>query len=100
MVLFHPMRAYEMMAVLPVSADSDNEKKREEAISKLLATSGAKVKELTFLGKKTLAYPINKQTEGVYVLVTLEADRLDVAQIEKQARLGGGVMRYLVTAKG
>lgn len=98
MLLFSHMRTYELMLILTHGFDADSEKKREEVVKKLLGDKVA-IPEITSWGKKELAYPIKKQTEGVYLLATVEADGLLVGEVEKQARLIPDVLRYLLTVK-
>ena len=59
----------------------------------------AKVTSVTVLGKKLLAYPIKKQTEGIYVLATLDGAHVHVHELEKKVQLGAEVLRYLLTVK-
>lgn len=92
------MYKYELMLVVRPDFDHENAKKREELIKKLVG-DGVTIAEINVLGKKPLAYPIQKQTEGIYILVKLEAENgLVVANLEKQSRLNEEVLRYLLTA--
>lgn len=94
--MIEPMRRqYELMVVF---APTVEEKKLEDGVKKLVG-EGAAVGEVKVLGKKPLAYPINKQTEGVYVLVTVSAEALHVSDIEKRMKVGTDVLRYLLTVK-
>lgn len=92
------MRQYELMVVFTPAVDEKDAKKLEESVKKLVG-DGAIVSGVTILGKKFLAYPIQKQTEGVYVLAAVAADALHVSDIEKRTRVGTDVLRYLLTVK-
>lgn len=74
-------------------------KKVDDLIKKTIGDSAVTVKEVSILGKKNLAYPIQKLTEGIYLLVNLEAETINVAKIEKQSKLNTDVMRFLLTLK-
>ncbi len=92
------MHTYELMLVVAPDFDHENAKKREELIKKIVGED-ARLAEVNVLGKKPLAYPIKKQTEGIYLLAKLEAENgLVVANLEKQSRLNEAVLRYLLTA--
>lgn len=91
------MRQYELMLVLVPSFDATDEKKAGELVK--LLVGNATVQSLTMIGKKRLAYPIRKQTEGVYVLVSLAAEGLKTSDIERQTQLGTDVLRFLLTVK-
>lgn len=90
-------RVYELMLVLSPDFDSKDEKKVKDLISKLVGVDSS-VSQLTMIGKKALAYPIKKFTEGIYVLAKLSG-LIKVEQIEKQVKLNELVLRYLLTAK-
>lgn len=92
------MQQYELMVVFAPTVDEKDANKLEESVGKLLG-DGATVSGVTILGKKFLAYPIQKQTEGVYVLATVAAEALRVSDIEKRTRVGTDVLRYLLTVK-
>ena len=76
--------------------DFDGE--HQEIVKKLLGET-AKLKEITSLGKKLLAYPIKKQTEAVYLLAQVDAEALILNEIDKRAKLDDVVLRYLLTSK-
>lgn len=91
-------RTYELLLVLQPEVDPKDTAKVEE-ITKQLVSDTAKVKDIAILGKKTLAYPIKKHKEGVYVVVMVEAVKMDISQIERKMQLGSQVIRYLLTYK-
>ncbi len=98
MILPTIMRQYELMVIFRPDFDIKDAKKRDEVIAKLLGAS-VKVQDVTDMGKKRLAYPIQKHEEGVYALVHLEDQALHVGDVEKQFRLQTDVIRYLLTVK-
>ena len=51
------------------------------------------------MGKKRLAYPIQKLSEGIYLLATLASNAIKSADIEKRSSLSTDVIRYLLLAK-
>lgn len=89
-------RVYELMLVLRPDFGGD-EKQTRDLVAKLIGDR--KIKEFTLMGKKRLAYPIKKQTEGVYVVATFEGGAMDIGAFEKQIKLGTDVLRFLVTVK-
>lgn len=88
---------YELMLVLRSDGMWDQEKERTSLLTKLLGGLGVTVKDVTPMGKKYLAYEIDKQSEGFYVVATLEGAGVKVGELEKQVRLTPGVLRYLLT---
>ena len=51
------------------------------------------------MGKRRLAYPINKQSKGIYYCVDFAAGGNTVAEIERMYRLNENVMRFLTVVK-
>ena len=91
------MRKYELMLVLVPTFDPNDEKKVGDLVKTLVGM--ATIQSVTMLGKKRLAYPIRKLTEGVYVQVELEANQVKTADVERQTQLGTDVLRFLLTEK-
>jgi len=89
-------RVYEVMVVLRPDF-SPEEKAVRSLVEKLIGDR--KIKELTIMGKKRLAYPIKKQTEGMYVVATVTGAPMNVGALEKQIKLGTDVLRFLLTVK-
>lgn len=73
------------------------EKPIKDLVAKLIGDR--KIDTFTVMGKKRLAYPIKKQTEGVYALATFSGAPLKVADLEKQMKSGTDFLRYLLTVK-
>jgi small subunit ribosomal protein S6 len=97
MVLLASMqRVYELMLVLRPDFGLE-EKQARDLVEKLIGDR--KIQELTVMGKKRLAYPIKKQTEGVYVVATVAGEVMNVGVLEKQIKLGTDVLRFLLTVK-
>jgi len=87
-------QAYELMLVIRAEVEV-TDKTATELVDKLLSGE-AKMTSVSVLGKKRLAYEIQKQTEGVYVLAKLEGT-IHVHEIEKKVQVGSQVLRYLLT---
>lgn len=82
-----------MLVVRPDFPVEDT-KKRDDLIQKLI--KGATIKDVTVLGKKHLAYPIRKQTDGIYILIHIIGDSIKTGNVEKEAKLGTDVIRFLL----
>ncbi|MGN0622807.1 MAG: 30S ribosomal protein S6, partial [Oscillospiraceae bacterium] len=50
-------------------------------------------------GKRKLAYAINYETEGNYVLWNFTSDTTFPAELERVLKITDGVLRFLVTVK-
>ncbi len=50
-------------------------------------------------GKRLLAYPINKETEGYYVLYSFTSDAQFPAELDRRYKIYDGVLRSLIVKK-
>jgi small subunit ribosomal protein S6 len=91
------MRKYELMVMLTPETDPTDTKKIEAAIAKMLGDDKKAIKNIDIVGKKRLAYEINKKMEAVYVIVSLEAMAIKTSTIDKNMKLMSEVIRYLLT---
>ena len=79
--------------------------KNEEAIPALvekfttLISDNATVDGVEEWGKRRLAYPINYETEGYYVLVNFEADSKVPAELDRVFNITTGVLRSMIIKK-
>ena len=90
------MRNYELMYIVhPEQADDDLTAVKER-VTDLIERSGGKVVKTEPWGLRRLAYPIQDQWEGQYVLLHLELEPQGVAELEHDVRLVEPVMRHLI----
>ena len=90
------MGSYELMIILRPDIDPTDNKKRDSILEKLLGADAKYIKETVSMGKKRLAYEIDKNHEGVYNLVKLEAPHLEAGLMRKQAKLMPEIVRFLL----
>lgn len=88
------MRKYEMLVIL--DATTDNQSEEISKIEELLKNLGGTVSKTDAWGKKTLAYPIRKQTEGYYVLFNFELEPAQTFELRRVLGLRANVYRQLV----
>lgn len=86
---------YQLMLIASGSDEADNLVSKLEKHFRELSVVGPKLERL---GKKTLAYPIHKQTEGEYLLYHFETDGATINQLSDRLRLDQElVLRFLIT---
>ena len=88
------MRKYEMLTILDAGTENQNEEVAK--IEELLKNLGGTVSKTDVWGKRTLAYPINKKTEGYYVLFTFELEPAQTFELRRVLGLRQNVYRQLV----
>ncbi len=69
--------------------------KLNETITALVEKDGGTVAEIEGWGRRRLAYPIKKKTEGYYVLLEIAGSGQEIAEIERRFRVNDTIMRYM-----
>jgi small subunit ribosomal protein S6 len=78
----------------PDAADEDIVK-LNGAIEEMIAKEGGTVVRTDNMGRRKLAYPVNKKTEGHYVLFEIEDSGQTIAELERRMRVNDTIMRYI-----
>lgn len=87
---------YELLYLLPAKFTDEEAGSVETKVNALLAKYGATVENVKRLGKLRLAYPIQREHFGYYVLVHFAAETNALAKIEEALRITTDVMRHLI----
>lgn len=90
------MRKYELICVIHPDQDEAAVKGIIEKIQGWISESGGMVDQVENWGRRSLAYPIRKQTEGQYVLMNLSLPSRATPALEQNLRYLEPVMRYLL----
>jgi small subunit ribosomal protein S6 len=91
------MREYEATFIFPEKEDSFA--KGKELVEKEFSRIKGKILKTDDIGKRELAYTINKQDKGHYIFYNVELDPLKVTEIERNFRLSSDVLKYLFVKK-
>jgi small subunit ribosomal protein S6 len=89
------MANYEIMFIVNPNATDEEIDKINSQIEGVVTAGGGKANQIEKLGKKRLAYLVNKFREGHYVLFTIEAGGAVVREIERRLRVMDLVIKYL-----
>ncbi|MDU0968048.1 MAG: 30S ribosomal protein S6 [Actinomycetaceae bacterium] len=87
------MRAYELMVILNPEVDERTVAPAMEKLLKVVVDNGGTVDNVDIWGKRRLAYDINKQSEGIYVVVDMTTTPDIAAELDRQLSLNETVMR-------
>ena len=93
------MTKYEAIVVLSVNNKTDEDLQSLVEKFKALIEKNGTLESVDEWGKRKLAYEIDDQTEGYYVLYTFSAKPEFPAEFERVLGITDGVMRSLVTVK-
>lgn len=91
------MRKYEVMYIVRPDADEDAVKAAVEKFQNIIVNGGGEVTKSDVMGKRRLAYEINKLRDGYFVLVNFNAEPAVVAELERVMKISDEVIRYLIT---
>ena len=90
------MNTYELVYVIDVSLDDEARKAVVDRFNGMIEQNGGKVTKVEEWGKRRLAYPINYNTEGYYLLVNFESEATLPREIERNMQIADAILRYLI----
>lgn len=89
------MRKYEMLVILEAAAEADQAGETAQ-IEEVIKRLGGTVSKTDVWGKRALAYPIRKKSEGYYVLFNFELEPAQTFELRRVLGLRANVYRQLV----
>lgn len=89
------MRNYEIMFIVSPNAPEEDIDKINTQIEGVITAGGGKIEKIEKLGKRRLAYLVQKFREGSYVLFTVQADGAILKEVERRLRVMDLVIKYL-----
>ncbi|HHY34744.1 MAG TPA: 30S ribosomal protein S6 [Firmicutes bacterium] len=90
------MRLYELMFITRPDLD---EEKVSSVIGKyqdIITSTGGQVKKQDKWGKRRLAYEIDGQREGVYVLITFEGEPALTRELDRLMKIDADLLRHMI----
>ena len=90
--------AYESMLVVSTKGGDEAAEAIVEKF-KAMIEANADLENVDVWGKRRLAYMINKETEGYYVLFTFSCKADFPAELDRVYKITDGVLRSLIVAK-
>ena len=91
------MNKYEIMFIVKPTLEEANIKKSFEDMKKLLTDNKANILEEKEMGQRDLAYEIKKHKTGYYFLLTVEAPKEAINELNRIVNISDTVIRALVT---
>jgi small subunit ribosomal protein S6 len=89
------MRNYEIMFIVNPNATEEEIDKINGQIENIVTSGGGKVEKLEKMGKRRLAYEVDKHREGFYVLFVISANGEIVKESERRLRVLDAVIKYI-----
>jgi len=88
-------RTYEVMYIVDPETSIDKITKLNEAVGKLIEKEGGTVVHMEDIGRRNMAYEINKKKEGHYVLFEIEGSGQEILELERRMRVNDMIIRYV-----
>ena len=89
------MALYETVFIARQDITSAQAETLAETYSQLITDNGGKVSKTEHWGLKTLAFRMNKNRKGHYVLFNIDAPSAAVLEMERNMRINEDVLRYM-----
>jgi small subunit ribosomal protein S6 len=94
------MRQYEVAVVLRADLSDEDRSAQVDVVTNWITTMGGTVAQVDHWGRRRLAYPVARQRDGYYLLITADMPASALTDIERNLRLSENVLRYLITRPG
>ena len=94
------MRAYELMVILDPNLEERTVQPSLDTYLNVVRNDGGTVDSVDVWGRRRLAYEIDKNAEGIYAVVTLQAEPATVKELDPQLTLNESVLRTKVIRPG
>ncbi len=90
--------SYETMLVLSVANGEESAKALYEKFKAIIEANGT-IDSVDEWGTRKLAYLIDDEAEGYYVVTTFSAEPTFIAELDRRAKITDGVLRILTVRK-
>src|SRR4051794_7916074 len=89
------MRNYEIMFIVNPNATEEEIDKINGQVESIVTSGGGKIEKIEKMGKRRLAYEVDKHREGLYVLFVISANGDIIKECERRLRVMDAVIKYI-----
>jgi small subunit ribosomal protein S6 len=89
------MRVYEVLFIVSPQAEEAEVDALVTQLSDIATNQGGRVAKVDRMGRRRLAYPIQKFSEGIYIVLTIEGTGSEIAELERRMRVSDAIIRYI-----
>ena len=90
------LRAYEVMVILDPDLEERTVAPSIDQYLNVVRQDGGTVEKVDVWGRRRLAYEIDKNAEGIYAVIELQAEPATVKELDRQLGLNESVLRNKV----
>ena len=92
------MTNYEVMFIIDPTLEDEKKEAAVETVKGIIAAEG-EVGNVDVWGMRKLAYPIQKKTEGYYVVIEFQAEHTLPKELDRRLKISDSIMRHLIVNK-
>jgi small subunit ribosomal protein S6 len=89
------MRKYELIFIVRTDLPEEELGKLITQMEGVVTSHGGKIEKVEKMGRRRLAYRVQRQREGVYILFVVEGTGDTVKEFERRLRVNDAVIKYL-----
>ena len=89
------MRTYEIIFILKPDLPEEEASRFVSQMEGVVTTTGGTVRKVDRMGRRRLAYRIQRYMEGEYVLLATESEAPTVLEVERRLKVAEPVLKYI-----
>lgn len=90
------LNKYEVVYIIRMGLEDEMRAELIEKFKGIIEADGGVIEKIDEWGKRRLAYPIDDEPEGYYVLMHFEAKPELPKELERNFKINDNIMRYMV----
>jgi small subunit ribosomal protein S6 len=90
------MRKYEVMYIIRTDIEQELVQSTVEKFQGIITNGGGEITKHDLMGKRRLAYEINKFRDGHYVLVHFNAEPAVITELDRVMKISDEIIRFLI----
>lgn len=87
------MRQYEMMVILDPEIDERTVAPSLDKYLTVISNDNGTVDKVDVWGRRRLAYPIKKKTDGIYAVINFTSESATAKELERQLGINEAILR-------
>lgn len=88
-------RVYEVVFIVDPAADDGEVTRTTESLKQIVTDQGGVITKVESVGRRQLAYEIQHNKEGSYVLLEITGSGREIAELERRMRVNDRIIRYI-----
>ncbi len=94
------MRDYEMVVIMRPDILDENIQSSVDNLSRVITSRGGVISKMEPGGRKKLAYPIRRFSEGSYFLAQFQFEPKLISELDKPLRISQDILRHQIVSLG